>query len=901
MWVSIMLLDLLAFCRWNFALDGSIPCNIGLQPEAVDDFFVYNRSLSCSTDLPIANMSVTQNDLNTTPTEVTLIVAPAGGGTATKVDGSLEDTFTYQRSSCSGTWQGYDSFVYGICTNAFVPKSDNATVWVVANPGPTSAPATIDIGSQRSITFSATGYWTQTVFALNWTTLAGDTSNSQGSITYDTTAKTITFTLFASSTPASSNFTYTLCDDPQAAGLPAAVPRMCTTGLVVLTAPLDTDGDTVPDALDIDMDNDGILNTAESPGLADPIGDLDNDGILNAWDSSYAQCGGMVLGYCTAYDMDGDGIPNFLDLDSDGDTIPDLVEALSSAFLFDGNGSGMTLGTLDSNFNGIVNGGTFGANGFDNRLETSVDSGIPRAILFNSTTYVDTDHDGRIDSLDLDSDGDGVYDLWESRGYTSYPTALDANLNGVVDVLNDTDRDGIQNSYDNSPTIGGSSSSTLRPTNANPALAGSAVDRDGDHIPDFRDLDSDNDGVLDILESGILLSATVLLSSKDTDSNGVVDDLLSDADADGISDSVDLVSGLGSAYPSAATSGAYALTRDFDVDAIADMYDVDSDNDGISDLDESGNTAASSTDTNNDGVLAIADADGDGISDAADRSSSSYGSASMPSPRNSLSSALPDMINCYSHSASNSDLLLSGRSVAQYDTDNNGVLDATADTDFDGIVEPTSPLVVDSLLGIFGGLAILGPVGPTSTITFNIANFRPLEIDAYAYVTAGEYPLKSPVTSTNPTVGSGSVLVNGHNVTYTSPITDTPPTASFVITVCDQSPIVLCATINVQVQPYVLRWVTPTASTVWNMYLQQVRTSHLISLSLSLSLKTPRSLGRLSALLTTLVFLYSRWFGTRLYHHRSRSACRLPPKLVILFPSLHRNLCLWVVPMLGHR
>ena len=58
----------------------------------------------------------------------------------------------------------------------------------------------------------------------------------------------------------------------------------------------DTDGDTVPDNIDLDIDNDGIPNTIE-------------------------QSGNPLL------DTDGDGIPNSSDLDSDNDGIADVIEA----------------------------------------------------------------------------------------------------------------------------------------------------------------------------------------------------------------------------------------------------------------------------------------------------------------------------------------------------------------------------------------------------------------------------------------------------------------------------------------------------------------------------------------------------------------------------------------------
>ncbi|NJN35449.1 MAG: hypothetical protein HC817_15510 [Saprospiraceae bacterium] len=64
----------------------------------------------------------------------------------------------------------------------------------------------------------------------------------------------------------------------------------------VCTAVSDTDGDNVPDALDVDDDNDGIYDVAEG-----------------------------------STDTDADGISNCFDLDSDGDGVPDNIEAQTTS------------------------------------------------------------------------------------------------------------------------------------------------------------------------------------------------------------------------------------------------------------------------------------------------------------------------------------------------------------------------------------------------------------------------------------------------------------------------------------------------------------------------------------------------------------------------------------------
>jgi len=84
------------------------------------------------------------------------------------------------------------------------------------------------------------------------------------------------------------------------------------------------------------------------------------------------------------------------------------------------------------------------------------------------------------------------------------------------------------------------------------------VKRWHDGIPNVEDLDSDNDGIADIIEAG----------GSDTDNDGRVDNF-SDTNNDGLDDAL-------AAIPLVAT--------DTDLDGIADFLDTDSDNDGLADL-----------------------------------------------------------------------------------------------------------------------------------------------------------------------------------------------------------------------------------------------------------------------------------------------------------------------------
>ena len=124
------------------------------------------------------------------------------------------------------------------------------------------------------------------------------------------------------------------------------------------------------------------------------------------------------------------------------------------------------------------------------------------------------------------------------------------------------------------------------------------TDTDGDGVPNYLDLDSDDDGTSDLVESG----------GTDVDGDGRID-LFNDSDADGIPDSADASS----------TGGT-----DSDSDGIDDAADVDftggedTNGNGIDDLfeadpDGDGRATAVAGD-----ISVLPDADGDGTPDFLD-------------------------------------------------------------------------------------------------------------------------------------------------------------------------------------------------------------------------------------------------------------------------------------------
>lgn len=314
-------------------------------------------------------------------------------------------------------------------------------------------------------------------------------------------------------------------------------------------------------------------------------------------------------------DSDGDGIPNSLDLDSDNDGIPDIVEAGGVDTNGDGQvdypTAGIPASMVDVDNDGLAD------------IVDDQDSGSGGSEVTSGTALANMDSDGDNikDILDLDADNDGIPDLIEAGG-------IDTDGNGIVDVLTDADNDGFADLLD--PSVNGSSTGTpIVATNGTGRLldgvAGASLDADGDLLPDHLDLDTDNDGIPDIVEAGGI----------DTDGNGRVDAAYaSDADNDGFADTYDSDDNTnpgindGTGTPIVDTDGSGHLldgqdasSLDTDGDGYADHLDLDADNDGIADLVEVGGVDASGAGTVDTGALPW-DADGDGLADIYDQDAS---------------------------------------------------------------------------------------------------------------------------------------------------------------------------------------------------------------------------------------------------------------------------------------
>jgi len=210
----------------------------------------------------------------------------------------------------------------------------------------------------------------------------------------------------------------------------------------------------------------------------------------------------------TLCDADYDGIADTVDLDNDGDGIPNVVELQ----LLDSDKDATVFNDplnpwIDANFNGV---------------HDSYENIVP----------IDTDGDGIYDYADVDSDNDGIFDTLEYDGFGDVDITGDGVGDGSDDISTDPaeaeqDGDGLLPIIDlNDDGIGNDHGSTAYPT---------PMDTDGDSIPNYLDLFSDDPTNNPANGSDI---ANSIYASYDANNDGIIDGT-TDVDNDGIIDDFD--------------------------------------------------------------------------------------------------------------------------------------------------------------------------------------------------------------------------------------------------------------------------------------------------------------------------------------------------------------------------
>ena len=211
--------------------------------------------------------------------------------------------------------------------------------------------------------------------------------------------------------------------------------------IVINQGCIDSDGDGIPDTEDLDSDNDGIPDIEEAgfKQFSNNTGTFDKSNPSLWTDSNNNGMNDYIAamisgGTYNVPDSDGDGLRNYLDLDSDNDSF------------FDVNEGGTLNGDGDINDDGKGDGVDTDKDGILDLYDNSTNFGT----VFRSYAQ-DTDGDGIADFLELDANNDGIFDI-----STSLYDNIDTNNDGRVDGTADVDRDGILDAFDSNNAVKGS-------------------------------------------------------------------------------------------------------------------------------------------------------------------------------------------------------------------------------------------------------------------------------------------------------------------------------------------------------------------------------------------------------------------------------------------------------------
>ncbi len=332
----------------------------------------------------------------------------------------------------------------------------------------------------------------------------------------------------------------------------------------------DVDMDTVPDNVDLDFDNDGITNCEESFGNLDI--DLTGTSILkNTYTNSFSSS-------ITNYPLTNSAtiVPK-----NNGDFISEVPIGVG---------------------NSIEYKITF-ANPISLSLQYASSANPTDLLNSDGEFVVKSDSDKTITVLNptnqlvIDTNYDGIYE----SGVTEYSSfEIRFRLNSTTPLATGTGTFSFQSHLTNSLTFVHKNLSDATNNKASFTIKALCIprDSDADSIPDFLDQDSDNDGISDLIESQP--NTLVANSTADVNKDGLYDvfgtgTIPQDTDSDTISDYIDLDS------DNDGIKDIIETEADQDIDGIRNYRDIDRENDNCNDVIEAG-----FSDADSDGKFGIA-------------------------------------------------------------------------------------------------------------------------------------------------------------------------------------------------------------------------------------------------------------------------------------------------------
>ncbi len=297
-------------------------------------------------------------------------------------------------------------------------------------------------------------------------------------------------------------------------------------------------------------------------------------------------------------DNDNDGIPDITDIDDDNDGITDAQElcgtdpvtpstsAINISINLDGF-PGETTWTLNSPSEQVASGGPYGiGNTTVNETVNVSENGNYTFTIFDSygdgllgNTYTVSGSDFTTITTPFNDQGLANTQISQTENFSITSASSSAFSCLSSDPSSDNDNDGTLNYQD----------ADFCTLNANGVCTN--MDTDGDGIIDPFDTDSDNDGCYDAEEAGhgeaMETDNSIVASSAEVGNNGLDTSVENnDTGTSGLNYTIDETNSGTYDFQSNTVSTACTPPPDIDGDGVADVDDLDNDNDGILDLDE---------------------------------------------------------------------------------------------------------------------------------------------------------------------------------------------------------------------------------------------------------------------------------------------------------------------------